>query len=142
MAFPPACWKILHISPPLHPSSSSWQANAKVKPAAVSDLRVGLQSGDVTMGSNLEDAAKMTPCESYRGEPCTTSGSQPYRVSVSPGAELLMDVHAHLSKNEVAGLLAGSWDAAERLLRSVVSFLDLSICQGNLKILKKNLWKS
>ena len=39
------------------------------------------------------------------------------QVSVSPGAALLMDFHAHLSENEVVGLLAGTWNPQDRLLR-------------------------
>ena len=61
----------------------------------------------------------MIPCESFRGEPCTSSGSQPFRVVMSSAAAIFMDFHAHLSDNEVIGLLAGSWNPQERLLRSI-----------------------
>ena len=61
----------------------------------------------------------MIPCERYRGSPgSSSSGSQPFRMIVSPGAALFMDFHAHLSNNEVIGLLCGSWHPEERLLRS------------------------
>lgn len=80
----------------------------------------------MAVGSNLEDVNQMIPCERFRGEPCSSSGSQPFRVIVSPGAELLLDFHAHLSTNEVAGLLGGSWEPQERVLRSVL--LDKAPC--------------
>jgi len=51
---------------------------------------------------------------------CSTSQvkfESPLQVSVSPGAALLMDFHAHLSENEVVGLLGGTWNHQERLLR-------------------------
>ena len=69
------------------------------------------------VGSNLEAASDMLPCEQFRGQPCSSSGSQPFRVCISPGEALLMDFHAHLSDNEIAGLLGGTWNSKIRLLR-------------------------
>lgn len=45
------------------------------------------------------------------------AGAQPFVLRVSAAAEALMDAHAHLSSDEVVGLLAGSYDAASRTLR-------------------------
>ena len=46
------------------------------------------------------------------------AGAQPYNLYVSPAAEVLMDFHAHLSMNEVIGMLAGVFDPASRTIRS------------------------
>lgn len=35
---------------------------------------------------------------------------QPFLVSLSTNAALLMDFHCHLTKSEVSGYLAGHWD--------------------------------
>lgn len=35
---------------------------------------------------------------------------QPFHMSVSTSALLLMDLHSHLTKTEVSGYLAGQWD--------------------------------
>lgn len=35
---------------------------------------------------------------------------QPFLVSLSTNAALLMDFHCHLTKSEVSGYLAGYWD--------------------------------
>lgn len=35
---------------------------------------------------------------------------QPFLVSVSSNASLVLDIHCHLKKEEVYGYLAGTWD--------------------------------
>lgn len=35
---------------------------------------------------------------------------QPFHMSVSTSALLLMDLHCHLTKTEVSGYLGGAWD--------------------------------
>lgn len=35
---------------------------------------------------------------------------QPFLVSLSSNASLVLDIHCHLKKEEVYGYLAGSWD--------------------------------
>lgn len=85
--------------------------------AATGKLLTQANTG-IKVGSNVEDESHMIPCERYRGEPgSSTSGSQPFRVIVSPGAALFMEFHAHLSSNEIIGLLGGTWNAHQRLLR-------------------------
>lgn len=36
---------------------------------------------------------------------------QPFLLTISSSAVLLMDLHCHLTKTEVSGYLGGSWDA-------------------------------
>ena len=82
------------------------------------------------MGSNLEDDSQMIPCERFRGEPCSSSGSQPFRVILSAAAAIFMEFHAHLSDNEVIGLLGGSWNSQERLLRSALQNHQQNFLEG------------
>ncbi|XP_050439490.1 MPN domain-containing protein [Adelges cooleyi] len=42
--------------------------------------------------------------------------SQPFQVYISANAILLLDFHCHLTKNEVVGYLAGSWDFSTQTL--------------------------
>jgi hypothetical protein len=44
------------------------------------------------------------------------AGAQPFKVRVSAAAEVMMDLHAHLSLHEVIGILGGTWDPAARIL--------------------------
>ena len=43
-------------------------------------------------------------------------GSQPFKLTVSPAAMMIMDLHAHLCTNEVIGYLGGSWDPETRTI--------------------------
>jgi protein MYSM1 len=48
--------------------------------------------------------------------------SQPFAVSMSPDALLVMDFHAHLSTCEVIGLLGGTFDATSKQLSIVAAY--------------------
>ena len=68
----------------------------------------------------------MVPCTPYRGVPCSGGrDAQPFRVACAPTAALLMDLHAHLSRAEVIGILGGSWDAETRHMRCARASLGL-----------------
>lgn len=41
---------------------------------------------------------------------------QPFRVLVHPQVAYMCDIHSHMSESEVIGLLAGKWDAENRIL--------------------------
>jgi len=59
----------------------------------------------------------MVKCESYYGIPGSgTPGSQPFSIIVNPVALATMDLHSHLVKTEVIGLLAGEWNLEEKKL--------------------------
>jgi len=59
----------------------------------------------------------MVKCESYYGIPGSgTPGSQPFSIIVNPIALATMDLHSHLVKTEVIGLLAGEWNLEEKKL--------------------------
>jgi proteasome lid subunit RPN8/RPN11 len=47
---------------------------------------------------------------------------QPFTISVSTNALLLMDYHCHLTSSEVVGYLAGSWDIGNHMLNIVQAF--------------------
>lgn len=47
---------------------------------------------------------------------------QPFTISVSTNALLLMDYHCHLTTSEVVGYLAGSWDIGNHMLNIVQAF--------------------
>lgn len=58
----------------------------------------------------VDDEHSLQPLEAY--EPDT----QPFEVQVHNGAEITMDFHAHLSTNEIIGILAGTWDSQQKLI--------------------------
>ena len=68
----------------------------------------GLLFSSEGVGSDLQ----MVSCEHYSGK-----HSQPFKITVTSAAELVMDFHAHLSNDEIAGLLGGVYDAATKTLR-------------------------
>lgn len=47
---------------------------------------------------------------------------QPFNVTVSTNALLLVDFHSHLVSGEVAGYLAGSWDSSQHVLTVTQAF--------------------
>lgn len=48
---------------------------------------------------------------------CIGAGAQPYVLYISPAAEVSMDHHAHLSSNEIIGMLAGHFEPETRTIR-------------------------
>lgn len=47
---------------------------------------------------------------------------QPFTITLSTNALLLIDFHCHLTKGEVVGYLAGKWDVATHNLAILQSF--------------------
>ncbi|KAA6422754.1 MAG: hypothetical protein FRX49_07289 [Trebouxia sp. A1-2] len=63
----------------------------------------------------------MVEPEHYRGIPGSGAAeAQPFRIEVTPCAQVVMDFHAHLNMNEVIGLLAGECDEDRRLIRQAI----------------------
>ena len=67
--------------------------------------------------SSLLKASQLTPAMNNNKqmfvelEPWTHDGRmQPFTISVSTSAMLVLDLHSHLAKDEVCGYLAGHWD--------------------------------
>ncbi len=64
------------------------------------------------MALGKDDEHTMVPAEAYQGQPGSGApGAQPFRVRVAPGAELIMDFHAHMNMNEVRGRHSSNTDA-------------------------------
>jgi len=88
-------------------------SNASVQ--SIDNIR--LDENMYNTGSNLLKASSLSPIFSTsKGhfvelESFTDDGKmQPFTVSVSTSAMLILDLHSHLSKEEVCGYLAGHWD--------------------------------
>ncbi|KAJ1821391.1 hypothetical protein LPJ60_002636 [Coemansia sp. RSA 2675] len=64
----------------------------------------------------VQSEFRLVPCRAF-GE-----GLLPFRVEVSAAALALMDLHAHLMDTEVIGLLGGTYDAGEGVVRVEVAF--------------------
>jgi protein MYSM1 len=58
-------------------------------------------------------------------------GCQPFRLVVTPSAQLVMDTHAHLCTNEVIGYLGGTWDLATRTVTCVEAFPGRGVASGS-----------
>eukprot|EP00740_Mantoniella_antarctica_P000604 CAMPEP_0181391866 /NCGR_PEP_ID=MMETSP1106-20121128/26276_1 /TAXON_ID=81844 /ORGANISM="Mantoniella antarctica, Strain SL-175" /LENGTH=591 /DNA_ID=CAMNT_0023512931 /DNA_START=136 /DNA_END=1910 /DNA_ORIENTATION=- len=75
----------------------------------------GLLPGAATSGGDGD--LQMVECERYRGgEPGSDAGAQPWTLTLTSAAALVMDFHAHLCSTEIIGFLGGTWDAAARTL--------------------------
>lgn len=55
---------------------------------------------------------QMVTCEKY-----ASRATQPFKVTITSAAELVMDFHAHLCSDEIIGFLGGVYDADEKTLR-------------------------
>lgn len=77
-----------------------------------------LQIKPPARNSSYEEEHQMVPCALYRG-PAGSGGRdcQPFRLMVTPAAQLMMDVHAHLSTSEIIGILGGFWDQQSQTVR-------------------------
>ncbi|KAI4892571.1 hypothetical protein NFI96_024737, partial [Prochilodus magdalenae] len=58
------------------------------------------------------DPFQLIPCKAFGEEK-----EEPFQVMVCPEALVVMDVHAHVSMGEVIGLLGGSYDDEEKVLK-------------------------
>ncbi|XP_066928133.1 MPN domain-containing protein-like [Clytia hemisphaerica] len=52
----------------------------------------------------------------------STGKIQPFSITISTSALLLIDFHCHLTTSEVSGYLAGKWDSARQHIRVTQSF--------------------
>lgn len=67
---------------------------------------------------NTHDPNTMIKCIPFS----TVDRIQPFNVTVSTNALLLVDFHSHLVSGEVAGYLAGSWDPGQHVLTVTQAF--------------------
>ena len=74
----------------------------------------------------LHPMRKFSPSPPGSGVP----GAQPFKLTVSPAAMLVMDLHAHLCTNEVIGYLGGSWDPHTRSLTIDRAFPGRGVASG------------
>jgi len=84
----------------------------------------------------------MVKCESYYGVPGSgTPGSQPFSIIVNPVALATMDLHSHLVKTEIIGLLAGEWNMEEKKLYVISAYPCKSIenDEGNLESVNRHV---
>jgi len=56
---------------------------------------------------------QMVTCSKYNGR----SRKQPFEITITRAAELVMDFHAHLCSDEIIGFLGGVYDASSETLR-------------------------
>ena len=57
---------------------------------------------------------QMVTCSKYNGR----SRKQPFEITITRAAELVMDFHAHLCSDEIIGFLGGVYDASTETLRN------------------------
>ena len=75
----------------------------------------------LTLGTRLNpsfDSSTLVRCSTFP----SLDRIQPFSVTVSTNALLLIDFHCHLTANEVTGYLAGSWDLSSHSLTIVQAF--------------------
>lgn len=73
------------------------------------------------VGRNLEDVSVLVPCKQFSADLADSAdhaqSRQPFGVHLSSSAAMLMDLHSHLSDNEVIGILTGRWDSEAQAMR-------------------------
>lgn len=99
------------IAPPTDYSMKRPKRELK-QPSRLIDVHSGGQEGHV-----------MVPCQPYSGVPGSRAqDSQPFSIKISPGAQLVMDLHAHLDSAEIIGLLGGYYDKDSRRIEVETAF--------------------
>lgn len=75
-----------------------------------------------TLGDTSE-SLDLCECMEFMGAPGSGAPlAQPFTVEVEPKALMAMDFHSHLSGFEIIGLLGGTWDGDQKLLRVVEAY--------------------
>jgi proteasome lid subunit RPN8/RPN11 len=71
-------------------------------------------SKNINIGESFDGQGdlQMVTCEAYNKR-----RTQPFKVTVTSGAELVMDFHAHLCSDEIIGFLGGVYDDDAKTLR-------------------------
>ena len=67
---------------------------------------------------------------------------QPFLVSVSSNALLVLDIHCHLKKEEVYGYVAGTWDLNNHSKYIIVIIISLFSNYFTEKHIQTNLYSS
>ncbi|KAL3138447.1 hypothetical protein ABBQ32_006237 [Trebouxia sp. C0010 RCD-2024] len=120
----PAKARILRPPPaPASPRDAPSQPPPELGEYASGRPRRHTKTPGYRLGSSVEDEHQMVEPEHYRGIPGSGApDAQPFRIEVTPTAQVMMDFHAHLNMNEVIGLLAGECHEDRRLIRVLRAF--------------------
>lgn len=81
------------------------------------------QRGEVVQLRHSAQEMGLALAEGKRGRPRAGHGPlvQPFTVSIAPQAKLVCDVHAHMAKVEIIGLLAGKYYSADTVLAAHIA---------------------
>ncbi|XP_031342606.1 MPN domain-containing protein CG4751-like isoform X2 [Photinus pyralis] len=91
---------------------------SKVMAASISQSRVVVKHNTIANRTFTHDANTLVECV-----PFSNLGKiQPFLISLSTNAALLLDFHCHLTKSEVCGYLAGHWDVNSHNLQITHAF--------------------
>ncbi|KAK4879501.1 hypothetical protein RN001_007647 [Aquatica leii] len=91
---------------------------SKIMAASISQSRVVVKHNTIANRTFTHDANTLIECV-----PFSNLGKiQPFLISLSTNAALLMDFHCHLTKSEVCGYLAGHWDVNSHNLQITHAF--------------------
>ncbi|KAK5645969.1 hypothetical protein RI129_004433 [Pyrocoelia pectoralis] len=91
---------------------------SKIMAASISQSRVVVKHNTIANRTFTHDANTLVECV-----PFSNLGKiQPFLISLSTNAALLLDFHCHLTKSEVCGYLAGHWDVNNHNLQITHAF--------------------
>ncbi|KAK7111562.1 MPN domain-containing protein-like [Littorina saxatilis] len=90
-----------------HPDENGKAQSEHLTPCglAASGQRLSVAYASLGPRSDARDPCTFVKCEHF----ATLGRTQPFNVTVSTNALMLMDFHCHLSTSEVVGYLGGSW---------------------------------
>ena len=100
--------------PPPPPADRTEYAKSRPKRALAPRAALGATS----------ESLDLLPCREFAPGPPGSGapGVQPFAVSCASAALAVMDMHGHMHREEVIGLLGGSWDAAARTIAVAAAF--------------------
>ncbi|XP_065051572.1 MPN domain-containing protein-like [Rhopilema esculentum] len=108
-----AAQQMPHMIP--HSSTISPSTSSRGRGRRVSRTRMSIKHASVHPES---DPLTLVECAQF----ASIGKIQPFSVSISTNAMLIIDFHSHLSTSEVTGYLAGKWDPVRQHLKVVQAY--------------------
>ena len=87
-------------------SAAAVSSAVATMPKPPAPIRMPVKHHTIGSRTSMHDPNMLVECTSFSA----LGKIQPFLVSMSTNAVLVMDLHCHLSKSEVCGYLAGQWD--------------------------------
>ncbi|XP_053317738.1 MPN domain-containing protein [Spea bombifrons] len=115
-------WKTSSMEPVGGKKQQSKIASSR---SSLAEIRVPVKYSSLGCRDSARDPHTLVEVTSF----AAINKFQPFHVSISSNALLLLDFHSHLTRSEVVGYLGGRWDTSSQLLTVIRAFP----CRSRLK---------